>query len=169
VADPDVLDVGNLFVVTQGQAISNIVGELYVDYEVELITPALASGSQGVSGEYNNSNGVAIATPFGTQPGTQHGDVYAFTFIPTAFFFNVGGEYMVTFDVTGVNLTSVSAGISSGILQILDPTIINSTLTRAVVSYSARVAPAAELLLTVAGTSMAGITVRIAQYTFNNQ
>lgn len=57
-------DVGNLFVATQGMADASQVGELYVDYDVELITPSYGSEA--------SANVILLAAP--TQaPGAPNG------------------------------------------------------------------------------------------------
>lgn len=47
--DVQLFDTGNLFLATQGQADAAAVGELYVDYEVELMTPQLGDPAIGLS------------------------------------------------------------------------------------------------------------------------
>lgn len=47
--DVQLFDTGNFFLATQGQADASPVGELYVDYEVELMTPQLGDIANGLS------------------------------------------------------------------------------------------------------------------------
>lgn len=47
--DVQLYDTGNLFLATQGQADNSAVGELYVDYEVQLMTPQLGDIATGSS------------------------------------------------------------------------------------------------------------------------
>lgn len=63
--DVKTYDIGNLFICTQGQAGTTAVGELYVDYEVELLTPQL-SPSDVPASKVTGSAGLTTAVMFGT-------------------------------------------------------------------------------------------------------
>lgn len=58
-------DVGNFIVATSGQATTAFVGELFVVYDVEFMTPQL-SAADVVSFRGSSSSALAAATPFGT-------------------------------------------------------------------------------------------------------
>lgn len=65
-------DIGNLFVCTQGQAGTTAIGELYVEYDVMLLTPQL-SASSAPSFKYTGAAGWTAALPWGTS-GTADAD-----------------------------------------------------------------------------------------------
>lgn len=80
-ADLALYDVGNLYVCTQGMAGATLVGEIWIDYEVELMTPNTLSAGSGnaIWGKFvmptgatmapfvqtGNLNAVHVQTPFG--------------------------------------------------------------------------------------------------------
>jgi hypothetical protein len=61
-------DTGNLFVVTQGQAGTTAVSELYVEYDVQLITPQIDSLGATTVARVNGSTGLSSTVLFGTSP-----------------------------------------------------------------------------------------------------
>jgi len=61
-ADVKLYDVGNLNVCTIGQANTNIIGELYVEYTVRLMTPQLGIAGQGES-VWGNFQGTVNSAP----------------------------------------------------------------------------------------------------------
>ncbi len=63
--DIKLYDTGNLFICTQGQAGNSTVGELYVEYDVRLMTPQLNDPSIGAS-YYGEWTGTSNAAPAGT-------------------------------------------------------------------------------------------------------
>jgi len=98
-------DVGNLFVGVQGMAGAGVVGELYVDYEVELMTPEL---TQTVFQSNITSGGaVSRAAIFGTAAViTGNGDVSAAN--TNTLTFNRVGTYLVINVLTGTVFTNTS-------------------------------------------------------------
>jgi len=62
-ADVKMYDVGNLNVCTIGQANTNIIGELYVEYRIRLMTPQLGIAGQGES-IWGNFQGTVNTAPF---------------------------------------------------------------------------------------------------------
>ncbi len=63
--DIKLYDVGNLFVCLQGQAGTTTVGELYVEYDVRLMTPQINAPSFGEA-LYGTFAGTSNASPFGS-------------------------------------------------------------------------------------------------------
>jgi len=64
--DVKLYDVGNLFVCTQAQANTNVIGELYIEYDVLLMTPQLSDVSVGGSLYLEYASTVSTnAAPFG--------------------------------------------------------------------------------------------------------
>jgi hypothetical protein len=66
-ADEDIklYDVGNLFVCTQAQANANLIGELYVEYVVKLMTPQMGDPTVGEA-IYGRYSGTSNAAPLAT-------------------------------------------------------------------------------------------------------
>lgn len=71
--DLKLYDLGTLIVATAGgqTAQNNVVGELWVSYDIELVKPTiLPTGAGGFSANGGSVTGVASATPFGTTQNT---------------------------------------------------------------------------------------------------
>lgn len=66
--DIKLYDVGNLNVCTMGQANSNVVGELYVEYDILLMTPQLGVAGQGEA-VWGAFTGTSNASPYATVTG----------------------------------------------------------------------------------------------------
>ena len=58
--DIKLYDIGNLFVATQGQLTTAEIGELYVEYDVELMTPQMNNSAPSL--DLLNSTGAGVAT-----------------------------------------------------------------------------------------------------------
>jgi hypothetical protein len=105
-------DFGVLFVASQGVASASAnIGELYVEYEIELITPVVAALAQAQARSVTVTalTVIAEATPFGTTSTILGGlDVVP---SPTgiALQFNRVGNYLVTMDLVGTGLNTVYA------------------------------------------------------------
>jgi len=90
--DADLYDVGNLYVALGGQAGTAKVGEIWVEYEVDLMTPQLENNSvfQVNSQIINGVSAMTPALPFGTAP----------TFVTT-------GSSLVTYNSGNGNFVNV--------------------------------------------------------------
>lgn len=107
--DVKTYDVGNLIVATQGMSGASVVGELYVEYDVELITPQVpkdpaAAASLRITTTVTGSD---EATPF---TGVQDiaGGLNASATGTTITFQRVG-QYICSLFMTGVTATNVPA------------------------------------------------------------
>jgi hypothetical protein len=100
-ADVKMYDVGNLFLCTSIETGTAIIGELYVEYEVELQTPQQnAIAGQQIGSAYLTAGGTfATATPFGSTPvvTAQTGGVWSIGLVGTsvAIFCNVASQFLV--------------------------------------------------------------------------
>lgn len=108
-------DVGNVFVATTGQASTTAVGELHVEYEVELITPqldltayALATSARVNSvGTVTNTNWLGTSiTSSGGVPVTLNASPYGLNIL-------VPGQYQFTLTLAGSGLVQGSTTITS--------------------------------------------------------
>ncbi len=98
-------DVGNLFVATQGCADTSAVGELYVDYDVELMTPQFDISADAVAASVKiATTGAARATPFtgvqtvlGGLPVVAAGNTVTF---------NKPGQYILLYEIDGTVMTN---------------------------------------------------------------
>lgn len=100
-------DVGNINFCTTGQLTNKVIGRLWADYEVELITP---QGEDGVAGFYSHmytaGGGATRTIPFGLAPALfgkpPHGVAPNSLGVP----FLVPGEYIVSVTASGVTFTN---------------------------------------------------------------
>jgi len=102
-------DVGNLFVATSGQADASMIGELYVDYVVELYTPQIAKAAQASSLSFKVTSGGSVSkgAPFGTAPSVL-GD-FPISVGTDILNFQSSGEFLLNFLIAGTGLTSAAA------------------------------------------------------------
>lgn len=114
IIDPLLYDVGNLFVATSGMNNTDVVGELYVEYAVELMTPqttpalSLASALVNTSGTYSSGN------PFGSVQTVSGSNSLPVTFTSGGVF-QVGlvGQYMLVLTWTASSGVSVGASFTT--------------------------------------------------------
>jgi hypothetical protein len=99
-------DVGTYFIGTVGMSGPETVGELYVEYEVELMTPQLDFAVQAfaVSGRATASTGVTRAAPLGTSPALAGG--LPFSALSDTITFNRVGEYILAYQFVGTTATN---------------------------------------------------------------
>lgn len=93
-------DTGNLFVCVKGQATAAVVGEIYVEYDIILMTPQLEPSVQ--SAQIVSGGTVSNAAPFGSAPEvtgcldvTVSGDTMTF---------NSAGEQLFAVSITGTGV-----------------------------------------------------------------
>jgi len=114
--DVKMYDTGNLFVCTQNVTTASAVcGELYVEYEVELLTP-IWENSFGTSGvlEAIGTAGQAAASPFGSAVLNGVGQIQTTSnglLVTTVSGLVVGQEYLVASECTG---TVLSGWVTTG-------------------------------------------------------
>jgi hypothetical protein len=156
-------DVGNLFVITNNNASTAIIGEVWVDYEVRLMTPQSlnAGGGNAVWSEYNLGidrtemcvlgSGNAPATVVNTAPAAS---VSTFTFQQAyqgLFTFNIGGTGIGATSLTGTGtVTSFAAQTNAGATGILGKAEIS-------------VAQGQTLILSVANTTLTSNSTYLTQ------
>lgn len=107
-------DVGNLLVGTQGQANTAAIGELWVEYDVELITPQNSEqAGSGLGVKIVASGSVSDTNIFGNAP-TVTGSTALVTVANNTIIFNKLGTYLVDVLRTGTTLIAlVLAGSAS--------------------------------------------------------
>jgi hypothetical protein len=102
-------DLGNLLVATQGCADTTAIGELYVEYTIELFTPVVSAAAQAIATTVAIVAAVSIsnAAIFGTTP-TYAGGLNA-TASGNVITFNRVGRYLVNLTVGGTGLFTAFA------------------------------------------------------------
>ncbi len=97
-------DVGNLIVATQGEADTSAIGELYVEYDVELITPQISNDVATYNSVHISSDvSTSRANPFNN--ATYVGGLQV-TASGSTLTFNKVGQYLVEFDFAGTVATA---------------------------------------------------------------
>lgn len=167
-------DIGNLIVATQGCANANAIGELYVEYVVELLTPqfSLASQLNSLSAKIVGGGTVSGSAYLGTVPVITGGlPVSAVTNTIT---FNKVGQYIVQTEVRGTVMlegaltptgTTTSSQLSSNGITLRDTgNLMNSAVWRVTVNNIGET-----FILSWAGvcTTTTSSQVRIAPYLYS--
>ncbi len=159
-SDVNLYDVGSLFVCTQAQSGSSVIGELYVDYKIRLMTPQI--GNVGI-GEaiYGIFSGTSNAAPFSSSSGNLPATVGFVGTTPTSnstWTFTQPWEGFVTVNLTGTGLSNVSA---SGGTEIFD--LVDAGGTRETALYSLSIQAGGNFLLSVPNTTISAAAVYFAQ------
>jgi len=118
-------DIGQLIVATQGMADTTLVGELYVEYEVELRTPLQSSAqlAAALSAKIVGNGTITNNAQYGVTPVLTGGlDIAAVTQTIT---FNKVGQYLVLMEFVGTGFNTAfnpATGTSTAtIVQLADP------------------------------------------------
>jgi hypothetical protein len=108
-------DVGNVFVATTGQGTSAAVGELHVEYEVELITPQLdlTAYATATSARVNSVGTATTLNWLGTSIINTGGVPVTLSTSPYGINILVPGQYQLTLTLTGSGFSTVSPTITS--------------------------------------------------------
>lgn len=127
--DVKTYDIGNLFVCTQGQANTNAIGELYVEYEVELLTPQLSpadlAGFKSVG-----TTGITSVAPFGTNSVVAAGSNIdaSVNAAGTTLTFNQAFEGIaVLTHVGGTSKVNYTAGTGNAIASLINASTASTT------------------------------------------
>lgn len=104
-------DLGALFVATSGVAASANIGELYIQYEIELITPVVQSLQAALarSATITGASSITEAAPFGLAPTYTGGLDVTADATGTYLTFQRVGHYLVAMDLVGTGLNTAYA------------------------------------------------------------
>jgi len=168
-SDLKTYDVGAFYIATQGMGGTTAVGELYVSYDVEFMTPqlqaALALGPN--SRKQVSTAGITALSWFGTNQvfTGQNNSITADFLTPSQFDFSTSGQYFVSLSVSGTSLGSISAlGGAGGIWSVASPSTTSSASTFMVLEGVFTAITGSTLTITFSGTSFSGTIARFAQY-----
>lgn len=113
-------DIGNLFIISQGvTTASAALGELWVEYDVLLMTPVFENGGQqvAVGGSLYTQQATSAANPFGPAANFVDAQNYGFTVNDASrLTFQFGGYYLVVLNFTGTGLVDSKAAVSGGVV-----------------------------------------------------
>lgn len=134
VIDPLLYDVGNLFVATSGMSNTDVVGELYVEYVVELMTPQLTPVPSLNSALINTSGTYTTTTPFGSVQTPAVGNTLPVTFTSgNTFQLGIVGQYLMVLTWTASSAINIGTSFvlgstgSSLIDFVTSPNVFNGT------------------------------------------
>jgi len=161
-------DVGNLVIATSDFAAAVMPGELYVEYEVELMTPQSALSSLSArSGRVVGNISVTDLSPFGSDPIISGSAIVSAVSGPTdTFTIGPSGEYLLTWELVGTTLTRPVVTPPSGVTVTALSTAVGTT--RETFQWILRVvSPNAVIAVnTSAAGSVTASDMRIAPYSF---
>jgi len=120
--DVKTYDIGQLIVATQGMVDTSLVGELYIEYEIELRTPIQSSAQLSTSLSVDIvSSASAVSNFYGTPPtnsptgaGTSYSGGLNVTAALNTITFNSVGQYLVVIRMTGVMLNTTLVPSTTG-------------------------------------------------------
>jgi len=159
-------DVGNLFIATSGQADGNPIGELYVEYTVDLFTPQISPTSAGVIG-----NPARIVSDDGQSPIAIFGAAAvvtgsSVTATGSTITFLEPGQYLLSLKLTGTGLSGeMTEPTGLGVVATPRSDIIQST-TQRIAEYTLNVVAIGATLTwsAITATSLGNTDARLATY-----
>lgn len=163
--DVKLYDVANFWPSAIGQAVTSSVGELYVEYDVELYTPQLNPDAQLVSGKFS---GTSNASPFATVSGSVPATVVSTGTTTSVSTFTFSGNYqgLASLNLIGTGITSITlagTGTETKLVELIDAAATNSitvfTLNEAYDTLGAQT-----LTITIANTTLTTVILRIGEY-----
>jgi hypothetical protein len=151
-------DIGKLFVISQGVGASAAtLGELYVEYEVWLLTPVYDGiGSSVVVGgsAFSDLGNGDDANPFGPNDDvTDPQSVAVRVDNASIIYYDQPGEYIVTIDVKGTGLGFPILTAGPGVVATTLNFIINTALTNVIGYFDVRVNQAGSTALTMSAAT----------------
>lgn len=159
-------DVGNYFIASQGASAASL-GELYVEYDVELETPQLDSA--GVISAYSmkgTTTSCALATPFASLSKTGGLDISVVT--SNTLVFGRSGQYILTIDAGGTGFTGATPLTTGSTVTSLSSVSLltngAATLETQTFIFKALVGQVLVLNYTGKATTLTEMIVRIAPY-----
>lgn len=167
--DIKLYDSGNFFIATTDCADTSTIGRLFVEYEVELMTPQV-SAADVLSSRVNCTNESAAA-PLGDQDFGVTGALGVTRVSGTTFSISVPGQYMVMINSTGTNITQAArVTVVSGASEVGTTTAaINAAATASVSFCPVKMNTASDTVsVSVTATTLTSTVLRICPYTFDN-
>lgn len=159
--DVKLYDVGNLYICSQGTAVSAI-GEIYIDYVVRLMTPQLGKVGVGQS-IYGLYTGSANDAPFANKSGNLPATVVSTgtTASINTWTFTQPWEGYVSLNVVGTTLSNIAPGGSGTELELAD--VVNTAATNEVAIYSVLVSAGETFILSIPNATISACSAYFAQ------
>jgi len=162
--DRKLYDVGNVYVAIQGAPDTNSVGDLWVDYEVELETPQMNNPIAMRSKDINTSS-PSVDQPLlnATMSGLGDIELNNNDAAGSDLIFDAAGDYVMNLTETGTSITNtpvVSVPAGSGSWTATSSVVLASGLTAALSGILTIAFPGARIRLTSVGRAASLATVR---------
>jgi len=181
VADSSVYDTANAFIAVGGQTSNTIIGELWVDYEVELMTAELNPVIPANGFNLESAGTVNAGAPYGTAPTLVQGVSNSIgRIIPNgtgngpAFQFLQPFSGLVTQTFAGTGITGLPA-LNSGTTNVqsianIAPAIINAAATGGSVTNLVNALPSQllDLAVSATATTLSAAGLRCGSYPVSN-
>lgn len=166
--DIKLYDSGNFFLATSDCADTSTIGRLFVEYEVELMTPQVNGGNvlSSKTSFVDESN----TAPLGTAIETTTGSLGITWLSGTTFSINVPGQYEVTLTFAGTGITAVPT-ISAASPSLATPPITGIISGTSALSVNFLKVNSASDIFTVSlgtTTTITATLLRLAPYTYAN-
>lgn len=171
IADQDLRlsDIGNLFIWVEGQDNTDSIGDVYVEYDIVLMTPQLAESSFGVYGGSVTGGGtLTAAAPYGSAP-TADGQNRGFTVSGSTITIKVPGTYLVTGHCAGTVMSDLSLAVTNGSRTALWNAVVNGASTAMTRTYAVIVtSPNCVLTWTATATTVTSSNLYVASMPVNS-
>lgn len=163
--DIKLYDVGNFFACTQGMAGATAVGELYVEYDVRLMTPQLTSASLGDS-LYATFTGSVNSAPFATAATSNNLPVSLVssgtTTSITTFTFAQAWQGVFSATVSGTTLvTPVTTGSTATVTAL--GSLTNAGASASIITVGVTAQAGQTLIITIGNATISANTSYFAQ------
>lgn len=126
-------DIGNLFVITDGQAATTVISELVVSYDITLMTPQL-TGFDGLCARESGTAGLTASVLFGTDSSIdpQSSLPVSVNAAGDTMTFQTAGTYLIVGNLTGTVFVATSFGNTGTVLSYGGGAVTNAAATSVV-------------------------------------
>jgi hypothetical protein len=120
--DQKTYDLGNFQLITSGQDATTTIGEIYVDYEIELIGPKTNNilGANLLGADIRAGGTVNQANPLGSAPTQVDGTTIDVNVNGNSFTLNVTGRFLLYYYMVGTVITNCAFGPAGGATTVTD-------------------------------------------------
>lgn len=161
--DIKLYDTGNLFVCSQNVSVaSSLLGELYVEYHVILMTPQI--GDPAISGGLTAGGGVLSgANPFGTVPVPDASNVGVLVSALSVLTLTSAGEYLIGIVLAGTVMSALVATPSANLTVIATNALFSAGTSMVAVLRVRASAPGQTLTISLTATTVTSSGIYVAQ------
>jgi hypothetical protein len=161
-------DTGNMFICAGGQTDSSVLGEIWCDYEVELMTPQILPISEPPSGDIKSASlqgttGINVELPFGDDPTLiDEPSVFDYDSPTGDITFTSDFDGLLILSLTGTVITDVNLNASNGATEsVLDYALDGSKI---VIFFRVTSTIGGEISFGVTATTITESFMRLASY-----